>query len=403
MNVQKLRSLFLMMISLLTFNLQPLLVSEAYAYTGTEEHTYIPKKASAYPEIIDVKEKPYQQIDINKLPDNQLLKVEDKVLSVGQAKQKIKQSEVKMAEAEKHLIAETKSQSIQAINSFNEQKTVRHQSLVEKAMAVAKPAARSVLQAQLAPVSQKYTTTYQKGKQYHAYKPEASQPKPTYPQDTTPVITKLNVNSGQPGDPIVIDGRDFGQTNPYSAVEFYTAHDKKSTLNIEYWSDTQIVGIVPSVPVVQSYEGLLWVTKPGRQSKRMTFRYDPEMEIKFLPIGKGNFDSGGFGCRKGPIYYETGGESVYVRKCPQFFIGKSGDDQFFYKNELLRNNWEVVRGGVIFTKTVSEPGEADASISEKHEGTNRPYVKVHFWVTPFDQVVYRLSIQIRGPKGMPYF
>ncbi|UCD72220.1 MAG: hypothetical protein JSW70_04275 [Syntrophobacterales bacterium] len=50
-------------------------------------------------------------------------------------------------------------------------------------------------------------------------------------------------------------------------------------------------------------------------------------------------------------------------------------------------------------KTVPESGEVDASVTEKHVGTNNPYVKVHWWSTAWDYVEYTLAVYIKGTKG----
>jgi len=47
-------------------------------------------------------------------------------------------------------------------------------------------------------------------------------------------------------------------------------------------------------------------------------------------------------------------------------------------------------------------GNANASVSDSRIGTNSPYVKVHWWMDTFSSVDYNVSVNIKGPTGVPY-
>jgi hypothetical protein len=318
------------------------------------------------PEVLDAEGLKAKKIDIRTLPDNQPIRIEGKIMTVGEIKARAVQQGQMMKAASDRLEREADAKFRQYQLGFERSQAQRQDLLRAKT--------RGELDS-----LKKQPTAIDQGSI------------PPAPKD--PVISSLSVNHGQPGDPILISGQDFG--NEKGWVEVYVAPEERRSATIGYWSPTQILASVPDAVVQNSYNGGLYVVTAGERlgSNLVSFRFDPAMEVRVLvPQGDNKFRNCGGGTDKS--YTNT---AVTVSHDHSFFYwGCSLDDEFATRTRLL-GSWVVDR--VEFTKALSEPGEADASVTEKHLGTSNPYVKVHWWVTAWDQVSYSLAIYVKGPKG----
>jgi hypothetical protein len=323
--------------------------------------------------VIDEKELKEKQIDITKLADDQLIRVEGKVISVGEVKANAAKAAKAMAAAETKL-------ATQAAARFQE---------YEQALE------REVLQQQRVVAAQHLKVI---NDTYGVLDPNTI-PAP----ENDPVVSKLSVNNGQPGDPILITGTDFGAQRGW--VRIHVAEAQPKPAEVQEWTPTQILASVPDVSgIPDSYNGVLRVETPaGRQSNMVSFRFDPAMEVRIFPPWYQNTyrkcDAWFPGTEAG-LYTNWTADAITVGHSHVWLaFGCSTDDEF-HENVELMNNWTVEH--VDFAAIASEGGEADASITHKYEGTSNPYVKVHYWVTAWDWVRYTLSVYVKGPKGCKY-
>ena len=213
---------------------------------------------------------------------------------------------------------------------------------------------------------------------------------------TDPVITALSVTSGQPGDPVLIEGSGF--SNIPGEVHFIVANGRDVVAPVTIWSDTQIFAAVPEVSGIQAFNGLVSVKRGTSTSKLVPFRFIPSIEciiLNVIPINDQilqNADPAGYYVRHpGPGW--------------AFFLGARGDDTFF-SNTRLKNGWTLQ--AVYLTdygnySGIKVSGAADAYVSESSPGTDSLYAKVHWWIDADAWVLYTPIFEISGPKGVPYF
>ncbi len=226
------------------------------------------------------------------------------------------------------------------------------------------------------------------------------------PASTPPVITSLSVTQGQPGDPVMINGSNFG--SGVGEIHFVIANGKDVLAPAgAIWSDTQIFTSVPIQTGLTAYNGQIYVKRAAdkKPSNLAAFRFEPTLELRrfMLPVGVGDkylprppaYSGSG-------NYCGNGAGLCLVYNPPSFFEGAKGTDQFFI-NTHLTNGW--VLDEVSFRSYQCENG--CNYLDEQAIGSDRPYFTVRWWVNGGGFLVYSHSgynipwIAIRGPKGVP--
>lgn len=222
-------------------------------------------------------------------------------------------------------------------------------------------------------------------------------PPPPPPPQSPPVITALSVSVGQPGDPVLISGSGFS-TVP-GEVHLLVANGRDIRATATLWTDTQIVAVVPSADGIPAYNGQLYVSRGGARSTLVPFRFSPATEFRTLGMSTDKSIS----LEGLPPFIQL--DKGYVFHPGDWWaFGAKGEDQF-YLYAKLKNGWVVDsacltdRNGLAITRL----GRADAFISELRQGTDSPYLKVHWWRDGGDNGVgYVPHIVISGPKGVPH-
>ncbi|MHB8834911.1 MAG: IPT/TIG domain-containing protein [Candidatus Methylomirabilia bacterium] len=228
---------------------------------------------------------------------------------------------------------------------------------------------------------------------------------PPPPPIPTPVISGLSKNQGQPGDEVTISGSGFGSS--MDAVTLVLASGREEGVYTTSWSDTSIRGKVPALAnySLDHYgDAKFYVKKGSLVSGPANFRVNPiivtrRMEMAFILVsgaGDNQLKPGAPPLLTGP---DTNQGQFVSRSWG--ITGERGDD-FFLLTKKLVNGWKVVSAhleGRSSNTPVAHTGNASASITESHPGTNLPYVKVHFFGEAYASLAYSLVIEITGPKG----
>lgn len=214
---------------------------------------------------------------------------------------------------------------------------------------------------------------------------------------TQPSISGFDRVEGEPVQAVLVSGAGFRQP---LEVHFIWSGGKDDCGNILSSGDTQILVEIPDFSGIASpFNGQIYVKSVGQSSDLKAFRFIPATEYKTLDIneydtnkvakfiqGDGD-DNVGFGPEIKGVHFGSG------------FTGHKNEDEYFM-NVRLQNNWVV---DYIEFRDSHDPGEADSGIWESHEGTDSPYVKVHWWDTPmYDWLDYYLTVHVRGPRGTSY-
>ncbi|MEO5954595.1 MAG: hypothetical protein ABIR36_02735 [Nitrospiraceae bacterium] len=216
-----------------------------------------------------------------------------------------------------------------------------------------------------------------------------------------PAIASINVTQGQPGDPVMISGSGFGTGGE---VHFVIAPGKDLIAPAgAIWSDNQIFATVPEAAGVLAFNGTVYIKRAAGtvNSNLVPFRFIPLMELRQITrladVVLQQFN----GVNAGVSAYNNYMDSV-GRQHGYLFWGPKGNDQI-YLNTRLKNGWIVSQTPTVFVSHAYYANQGDAYLIESHVGTDRPHVKVGFWMGSGIYVTYNYSISmlIQGPKGVP--
>ena len=216
-----------------------------------------------------------------------------------------------------------------------------------------------------------------------------------------PAIASINVTQGQPGDPVMISGSGFGTGGE---VHFVIAPGKDLIAPAgAIWSDNQIFATVPDAAGVLAFNGTVYIKRVAGtvNSNLVPFRFNPLMELRQITRMADALLQQFNGVNAGVSAYNNYMDSV-ARQHGYLFWGPKGNDQI-YLNTRLKNGWIVSQTPTVFVSDGYYANQGDAYLIESHVGTDRPHVKVGFWMGSGIYVTYNYSISmlIQGPKGVP--
>jgi len=216
-----------------------------------------------------------------------------------------------------------------------------------------------------------------------------------------PAVVSLSVTQGQPGDPVMITGSGFGTGGE---VHFVIGPGKDLIAPAGgIWSDNQVFVTVPDANGVLGFNGTVYIkrTAGNVNSNLVPFRFNPLMELRQITRMADAVLQQFNGVWAGVQTYNNHMDSV-GRLHSYLFWGPKGNDQI-YLNTRLKNGWIVTQTPTVFVSDASYANQGGAYVIESHVGTDRPHVKVAFWMGSGISVTYNYSISmlIQGPKGAP--
>ncbi|MDF0644464.1 MAG: hypothetical protein P0111_10560 [Nitrospira sp.] len=218
----------------------------------------------------------------------------------------------------------------------------------------------------------------------------------TYMPD--PVILWLSPAKGQPGDPIMINGRDFGEAG--GEVHFTIGPGKDLISSDVIWRNDQIYSTVPEATGVLGFTGSLYLIRRSdrKGSNLFPFKFEPGIELRSYQIPPGFVDKIE---RIDPFLrgvLEPSMEYIVWYTNINILWGFKDTNEYFL-NTRLKNGW--VLDDVFFVPTLCSGG--CSYLIDKHVGSDKPYFAVRYWVnagfTESDYAIHRITI--RGPKDMP--
>lgn len=232
---------------------------------------------------------------------------------------------------------------------------------------------------------------------------------------TTPVITSLSVTQGQPEDPVIIYGSNFG-SGP-GEVHFVIANGKdvKAPAASATWSDGQIVTSVPKEIGLLAFNGQVYVKREADQklSNTVPFSFIPRQQLRTIYTIPGDRrHSSSFLTYPNPRNTQMDHTRIYGIPFGEF-AGEKGNDEFFLLTQL-KNGWTVnaVRffsPREFFPPTTPNALQLNALLDmtggaylEQQRSGAHPYLNIRWWINPFAaSVTYRYQIDIVGPEGVP--
>jgi hypothetical protein len=209
------------------------------------------------------------------------------------------------------------------------------------------------------------------------------------------------VSQGQPGDPVMINGSNFG--SGVGEVHFVIANGKDKMPAPAIWTDTQIFTSVPDETGVLGFNGTVYVKRTADQktSNLVPFRFEPTLEIREI---RATMDR----VLKGPVDQQSPANQIY-HETNNFAFGFKDNDLFF-SNTRLRNGWVSDDASIQCNMTPTSGGrnfcEGGAYVWEIKKGTDWPYLNVRWWLNPapfagFSHMWYGFAMRIIGPMGVP--
>ncbi len=219
------------------------------------------------------------------------------------------------------------------------------------------------------------------------------------PGPTIPVITSLSVTQGQPDDPVMINGNNFGPG--LGEIHFVIAPGMDLVAPAgATWSDTQIFTSVPVKTGVLPFNGTVYIKRAGDQkmSNLVAFRFEPKLDYREI---KATMDR----ILTDPVWrtfvHSPPHEVFHGRSTANYLFGDKNNDEFFL-NTRLKNNWTAYGA----TATCQPGCNGGAYVWEIKTGIDRPYLNVRWWLNPdppfgFSKAIYNFTVGIVGPEGVP--
>jgi hypothetical protein len=221
------------------------------------------------------------------------------------------------------------------------------------------------------------------------------------PASTTPVITSLSVPAARPGEPVMINGSNFGSGGEIHFV-IAPGQDLVATPAAP-WTDTQLFTSVPIVTGVTAFNGQVYVKRTSDQklSNLAAFRFEPTLEMREI---RGTLDR----LLKPPYRPEDLGNASEIRHNrvqPDFVFGSKDNDELLVQARL-KNGWVSDSAYVTCEQDQYIRCDGGAYVWDLKAGSDWPYLNVRWWLNPdglfsFSHVWYQFGVRIVGPKGVP--
>lgn len=313
-----------------------------------------------------------------------------------------------------------------APTNYSREVATRHMGELNRIRSLVRPSALGGLQATLEtrltggalpPV--RTVTSYLPG----ALVTAAATPGTTAPR-SQPRLSTVSKTSGDPGTPLILQGSDFGATP--GEIFFSVGADASGASRVVStpvpgygWSDNQIELTVPMATGVPGpFDGVLWVKRPdGAQSGALPFRFEPAYETRtvytgiYCPDSKASREGR---CtvpdsRLAPNPFGRSVSHMTVSAHSAMFWGYKGDDEYWVSTRL-KNGWlmhsaEISTSPIDFYLPHVWPKLAFIGYPEFLPDTDRPYVKVHWWMEPAMDAYFIYYappiLVIKRPVGLP--
>jgi hypothetical protein len=214
-----------------------------------------------------------------------------------------------------------------------------------------------------------------------------------------PRITRTDAGQGLPRQMVLIEGTAFG--TQVGAVLFVVNPGIELRGFLEAWSDTLIAVRVPDVSGIPSYgDGKISVVRgsDAQHSAAWPFQFVQELEYRYL---QGTRDCVIAQPGAMDVWGNNGQVSHGYFNFWQVWAGYKGNDVLF-PSTRLGNGWTVDLVSV-YPSTWSGFGvsSGNAWVVDSRPGTDTPYMNVRWWRDALNELFYRYTVQIKGPRGVP--
>lgn len=227
---------------------------------------------------------------------------------------------------------------------------------------------------------------------------------PTPQPMPNPVISSLSVSQGRPGDPLFINGSNFGTGGGEVRFVMGPGKDFPAPAGV-VWTDNQIFATIPDPPGLLGFSGTIYIKRAeeAATSNLAPFRFEPILVTRDykMPALISDYRY------QFPIDFPDHTRHFARLWNGNVFSGLTGTNEYF-PNTTLKNGW--VLDEVYYT----QPGSLSCMshhgcsyLLEKRIGSSQPYFSVRYWLYAADLSGAKFTsylidrISLRGPKGVP--
>ena len=206
-----------------------------------------------------------------------------------------------------------------------------------------------------------------------------------------PTITQLNIGQGQPLQPVIVTGKNFG-TQPAEVV-FQVGSNTFFSGQVEAWSDSMIVVDVPDQSGFLQFDGKVYVSIGTVRSNEVPFRFVPAQETReirwtndMVLVQPGIAE---------PVYRD-----IYHPNTTFLSMGGGAGNDVLFPSTRLKNGW-VVQGAWSTTANCLFGACGGVYVADLRPGTDTPFVNMRWWYDAFHSSSYFFGVRIVGPRGVP--
>lgn len=211
-------------------------------------------------------------------------------------------------------------------------------------------------------------------------------------QQPAPIISNVNVTQGQPQQPIIITGKNFGRSGDviFAMAPPNIGYPGK----VEAWSDTMIVVDVPDQSGLFQYNGQVFVSTPSGRSNQMPFTFIPAEEVRVI-----SHTSDWVLAR--PVQTYSDHNSIYhgTENVWGLFAGGKGNDVLF-PTSRLKPGWVVQTVFLNIHDSEYGTNSIGAIVEDFRPSSDTPYINIHWWYDAFNELTYTWGVYIVGPRGV---
>jgi hypothetical protein len=213
-----------------------------------------------------------------------------------------------------------------------------------------------------------------------------------------PSLVSTSAAQGDPGAPVTLTGRDFGD-GP-GEVHFIVGNGRDLVAPVTFWSSAQIVTEVPYADGLPAYDGHVYVKRAdGAKSALRPFAFLPLYDVAVIGIpANSDYHLAPSVANQFSVGWGSVGHTAAA------LWGFKGDDKF-YLNSQLRNGWVVERASV--SAFLERVGYGGVYVVDSRPGTTSPFVQVRWWLDAgvalggSNSLKYSIGVTIKRPKNLP--
>lgn len=206
-----------------------------------------------------------------------------------------------------------------------------------------------------------------------------------------PTITQLNITQGQPLQPVIVTGKNFGAQS--ADVVFQVGPNALFSGRVEAWSDAMIVVDVPDQSGFLQFDGKVYVSIGTVRSNEAPFRFVPAQETREIRWTNDMV-------LVQPGMAEAAYRDIYHPNTTFLSMGGAAGNDVLFPSTRLKNGW-VVQGAWSTTANCLFGACGGVYVADFRPGTDTPFVNMRWWYDAFHSSSYFFGVRIVGPRGVP--